>query len=142
LCLDVQIALLLATVAVTMVLFALERIPASVISLGVLLFLVISGLLPAEDAFAGFGSDVFLMILGIMIMTEALSRTGVTDAIGRWLLRRTHTGERTILAVVMADKAPSEWRHPVAAVVVGSFISNTASNMGCRSWPSTVTARR
>ena len=113
---DVQIALLLATVAVTMVLFALERIPASVISLGVLLFLVISGLLPAEDAFAGFGSDVFLMILGIMIMTEALSRTGVTDAIGRWLLRRTHTGERTILAVVM-----------VAAVVVGSFMSNTAA---------------
>jgi len=113
---DVHIALLLATVVAAMVLFALEKIPASVIGLGLLLFLVITGLLPAEEAFAGFGSDVFLMILGILIMTEALGRTGVTDAIGRWLLRRTHTDERTFLVVVM-----------VAAVVVGAFMSNTAA---------------
>jgi di/tricarboxylate transporter len=113
---DIQIALVLATVVVAMVLFALERTPASVIGLGVLLFLVIAGLLPADEAFAGFGSDVFLMILGILIMTEALGRTGVTDAIGRWLLRHTHTGERTFLVVVMG-----------AAMVMGAFMSNTAA---------------
>jgi di/tricarboxylate transporter len=111
-----QIGLVVATVVVTMVLFALEKTPASVIGLGMLLFLVIAGLLPAEDALAGFGSDVFLMLLGILIMTEALGRTGVTDAIGRWLLRRAHTGERTFLIVVM-----------MAAVVLGAFMSNTAA---------------
>ncbi len=113
---NVQIALLLATVVATMVLFAWERIPASVTGLGLLLFLIIAGLLPVEEAFAGFGSDVFLMILGILIMTEALGRTGVTDAIGRWILRRTRTNERMFLVVVM-----------VAAVVVGAFMSNTAA---------------
>ncbi len=113
---DVQIALLLATVVAAMVLFAVERLPANVIGLGVLLFLIIAGLLPAEEAFAGFGSDVFLMILGIMIMTEALSRTGVTDAIARRLLRHTHTGERVFLLMVMG-----------AAAVMGAFISNTAA---------------
>jgi di/tricarboxylate transporter len=113
---NVQIALLLATVVATMVLFAWERIPASVTGLGLLLFLIIAGLLPVEEAFAGFGSDVFLMILGILIMTEALGRTGVTDAIGRWILRRTQTSERMFLVVVM-----------VAAVVVGAFMSNTAA---------------
>ena len=113
---DWQIGLLVGTVVVTMILFALDRIPASVTGLGVLLFLILTGLLPAEDAFAGFGSDVFLMILGILIMTEALGRTGVTDAIGRWILKRTHTGETTFLLLVM-----------VAAVVVGAFMSNTAA---------------
>jgi di/tricarboxylate transporter len=113
---NLQIGLTLGTVVVAMVLFALEKIPASVTGLGVLLFLVIAGLLPAPEAFAGFGSDVFLMILGILIMTEALGRTGVTDAIGRWLLRRTETDERTFLALVM-----------VASVVVGAFMSNTAA---------------
>jgi di/tricarboxylate transporter len=113
---NMQIGLVVATVVVTMVLFALEKTPASVIGLGMLLFLVIAGLLPAEDALAGFGSDVFLMLLGILIMTEALGRTGVTDAIGRWLLRRAHTGERTFLIVVM-----------MAAVVLGAFMSNTAA---------------
>ena len=113
---NVQIALVLGVVAVAMGLFAVDKIPASVIGLGVLLFLIIAGLLSPEKAFAGFGSAVFLMILGIMIMTEALRRTGVTDTIGRWLLQRPHTSERTLLVIVMA-----------AAVVVGAFMSNTAA---------------
>jgi di/tricarboxylate transporter len=113
---NLQVGLVLGTVVVAMVLFALEKIPASVTGLGVLLFLVIAGLLPVEEAFVGFGSDVFLMILGIMVMTEALGRTGVTDAIGRWLLRHTNTGERKFLVLVM-----------VAALVVGAFMSNTAA---------------
>ena len=113
---DLEIFLTLATIVVAMVLFALERVPASVTGLGVLLFLIIAGLLSPEEAFAGFGSGVVLMILGILIMTEALGRTGVTDAIGRWILQHTETNERTFLLVVM-----------VAAVVVGAFMSNTAA---------------
>jgi di/tricarboxylate transporter len=113
---DLQIALVLATVVVAMVLFTLEKVAASVVALGVLLFLIVARLLPPEEAFAGFGSGVFLMILGVLIMTEALGRTGVTDAIGRWLLRRTQTSERVFLVLVM-----------VAAVAVGAFMSNTAA---------------
>jgi di/tricarboxylate transporter len=113
---SLQIALMLITIVVAMVLFALERVPASVTGLGVLLFLIVAGLLSPEEAFAGFGSGVVLMLLGILIMTEALRRTGVTDAIGRWILQHTKTSERTFLLVVMA-----------AAVLLGAFMSNTAA---------------
>jgi di/tricarboxylate transporter len=110
------ILLLLATVLVGLVLFALELIPTDVTALGLLLFLTITGLLPAEKAFAGFASDAVIMILGILIMVEALIRTGVTDFVGRVILRQTSTRAKKILLVVM-----------VAASVMASFISNTAA---------------
>jgi di/tricarboxylate transporter len=87
-----------------------------VTALGILLFLTITGLLPAEKAFAGFGSDAVIMILGILVMVEALTRTGVTDFVGRMILRQTDTRANKILLIVM-----------ITAAVMASFISNTAA---------------
>ena len=82
-----EILLLLGTMLAAVVLFSLEWLPADVISLGILLFLVLTGLLPSREAFAGFGSDVVVMMLGLLILMEALSRTGVTGLAGRALQR-------------------------------------------------------
>lgn len=111
-----QILLLISTVLGGLVLFSLEVIPTDVTALGILLFLVLTGLLPAEEAFAGFGSNAVIMILGILVMVEALIRTGVTDVAGRAILRRTDTSANRILLVVM-----------IAASAMASFISNTAA---------------
>jgi di/tricarboxylate transporter len=111
-----SIFLLLATVAVGLVLFAWEIVPTDVTALGILLFLTITGLLPLEKAFAGFGSDAVIMILGILVMVEALIRTGVTDYVGQMILHQTGTRMNQILLIVM-----------VAATVMASFISNTAA---------------
>jgi di/tricarboxylate transporter len=113
---DVQIAVLLATLLVALVLFLLERIPADATAIGVLLFLVLTGLLPAEEAFAGFGSGVVVMMLGLLIVMAALSRTGVTDAVGRSLSRFAGSNSNSLLLVVM-----------VAAVGIGALMSNTAA---------------
>ena len=100
-----SIALLLAIVVIGLVLFALELIPTDVTALGILLLLILTGLLPLERAFAGFGSDAVIMILGILIMVEALIRTGVTDWFGRAILRQTETSASKILLVVMVAAA-------------------------------------
>ena len=94
----------------------LEIIPTDVTALGVLLFLIVARLLPLDRAFAGFGSDAVIMILGILVMVEALIRTGVTDFVGRLILRQTNTSASKILLVVM-----------IAAAAMGAFISNTAA---------------
>ena len=112
----IPILLLLVIVLVGLVLFALEVIPSDVTALGILLLLIVTGLLPIERAFAGFGSDAVIMILGILVMVEALIRTGVTDWFGRTILRRTETSAPKILLVVM-----------VASAAMGAFISNTAA---------------
>jgi di/tricarboxylate transporter len=113
---DIQIALVLGTVAAALVLFSIDKIPVDVTALGILLFLILTGLLPAEAAFSGFGSDVVVMMLGLLILVAALTRTGVTDIVGRVLLNWREASEEQLLLAVMA-----------VAALVGAFMSNTTA---------------
>jgi di/tricarboxylate transporter len=113
---DIQIPLLIGTIVAAMVFFSIEKIPTEVTALGLLLFLIFTGLLPPEEAFAGFSSDVVIMMFGLLILMAALDRTGVTDFAGRLILRQTDSSPLYILAIVM-----------VSAVIVGAFMSNTAA---------------
>ena len=111
-----QIALLLALTLASLVLFSMEVISADVIALALLLCLTLAGLLPPEQAFAGFGSDTVIIILGLLILTAALLRTGVMDLVGRAILRHTGDSPTRLLVVIT-----------VAAAGLGAFMSNTAS---------------
>ena len=111
-----QIAALLLILAAALVFFSFERVPADVVALGLLLALVLTGLVPAERAFAGFGSDTVMVFLGLLIMTAALLRTGVVDQAGRWILRRAGKDPQRLLVLVV-----------IAVAALGAFISNTAS---------------
>ena len=111
-----QILLMLGTVFAAVVLFSWDRMPTDVTALGILLFLILTGLLPPATAFAGFGSDVVVMMLGLLVIMAALARTGVTDFAGRAILRWTNGGFNQLLLVVM-----------IAAVAMGAFMSNTAA---------------
>lgn len=111
-----EIALLLVIIAIALVLFSLERIPADVIAIGILLTLIISGLLPVELAFRGYGSDVVVMIFGLLILTAALSRTGVVDLVGREIVRRTGDNSNRLLLIVLGS-----------AATMSALISNTAA---------------
>src|SRR5688500_13619955 len=96
------IPLLLAILGVALVLFWFEWVPSDVVALGVMLALVVTGLVPHDEAFSGFGSDTVLLILGLLIMTAALMRTGVVDMAGRAILRHAGDEPNRLLAVVMA----------------------------------------
>lgn len=111
-----QILLLLCLLAVAVVLFWREHVPAEVTGLGLLLTLVFTGLLPAEQAFTGFGSDTVITILGLLILTAALERTGVVELAGRAVLRRAGNDPDRLLWIVM-----------LASAGIGALISNTAS---------------
>jgi di/tricarboxylate transporter len=111
-----QILLLLILLAIALALFWWERVSSEVIALGLLLALAFTGLLPADQAFAGFGSDTVIMILGLLILTAALERTGVAELAGRAVLRHAEENSDRLLWIVM-----------LASAGLGAFISNTAS---------------
>ncbi|MEY4941128.1 MAG: hypothetical protein RIQ93_2863, partial [Verrucomicrobiota bacterium] len=111
-----EIALLLGLIVVALALFSFEWIPSDVVALGLLLALIVSRLLPANEAFAGFGSDTVMMILGLLIMTASLVRTGVVDLVGRAILRHAGSEIHRLLAAIMASVA-----------LLSAFISNTAA---------------
>ncbi|MCI0537132.1 MAG: SLC13 family permease [Verrucomicrobiales bacterium] len=113
---NLQIILTLTIVVLALVLFWWERHSADVIAVGVLAALVLTGLLPAEQAFLGFGSNAIITILGLLILTAALHRTGVVDLVTRAVLGRAGDDIDRLLWAIMITSAG-----------LGAFISNTAS---------------
>lgn len=111
-----EIGILLTLIGVALIFFSFEWIPPDVVGLGLLLTLILSGLLPYKDAFAGFGSDTVIMILSLLIMTAAMLKAGVVDLVGRGILR--YVGNRTSLLLpgIMCIVA-----------LLSAFISNTAA---------------
>ena len=111
-----EIALLLLLVSAALVLFSFDWVPADVVALGLLLSLVLTGLLPMEKAFNGFSSDTVMVIIGVLIMTAAMLKTGVVDLVGRGILRRAGSRPELLLFLVM-----------LAVAALSAFISNTAA---------------
>ncbi len=110
------IILLIIIIVGALVLFSIETIPADVVALGVMLALILLGILPAGVAFEGFGSDTAIMILGLLILTAALVRTGVVQLLTRRILRTVGVNQNRLYWVLMGT-----------AGVMSAFISNTAT---------------
>jgi di/tricarboxylate transporter len=110
------ILLLLIILAVALLLFWFEWIPPDVTALGVLLALIVLGLIPMEQAFSGFGSDTVMLLLGLLIMTAALMRTGVVEVVSRNLLEFTSKYPGSLLPVTM-----------LAVALLSTIINNTAA---------------
>lgn len=111
-----SIALVLTIIVVALILFAFEWVAADVVALGILLVLIFTGLMPADEAFLGFGSDTVLMLLGLFILTAALLRTGVVEWAGRLLLQYTGDNPNRLFATIM-----------IAPASLSAVISNTAA---------------
>lgn len=111
-----EIGLLLTLTVAAVVLFSFEKVSPDVTALTLVLALVFTKLLKPQVAFQGFGSETVIMILGLLILTAALLRTGVVDLAGGRILKFTGTSPMRLLIVVM-----------LASATLGAFMSNTAS---------------
>lgn len=111
-----EIAGFLIIFVAALMLFAFEWVSPDVTALGLMLLLIVTGLLPVDIAFAGFGSETVLMILGLLIMTETLVYTGIVDIVGRRLLDLVGSKIERLNIMLL-----------VAPALLSSFISNTAS---------------
>lgn len=108
--------LLIIIIVAALVLFSIETLPADVIALGLMMTLILTGILPAKTAFEGFGSDTSMMILGLLILTAALVRTGIVQILSR-----------KILMSVGESKNQLFWIITGSAGLLSAFISNTAT---------------
>ncbi len=99
----IEVGFVLGIIGITMVLFSTEKIAPDVIALGVIVILVLSGTLPLERALAGIGSEAFMLVLGLLVMTAGLEKTGVVDMAGNWIVRKAgHDANRFLLIIMLA----------------------------------------
>jgi len=95
-----QIAVVLGLLAVAVILFANENIPVDLSTLTMLLILIGTGVLSAREAFAGFSSDIIIMLASIFVLSGALQETGLLDALGARLLKVATGSENRLLIVL------------------------------------------
>ena len=100
--------------AVTVVLFASDRLRPDVVALLVILALILGDILPVAQAVAGFGDQLVLLIAGLFVVGEGLVRTGVAYQVGLWLTRMAGASEGRLLILLM-----------LAVAGLGAFMSST-----------------
>ncbi|MFO7634003.1 MAG: SLC13 family permease [Caldilinea sp.] len=77
---------ILVILGATMVMFLWGRWRHDVVALGALLACVFAGLVPADEAFAGFGHPAVITVACVLILSQGLQRSGAIDALARRLL--------------------------------------------------------
>jgi len=112
---DWQLWFVVTVVAVAGVSMASGRLRVDVTAFLVVLALGLGGILTPAEALAGFSDPVVVTIAGLLVVGEALSRTGVASDIGGWVTRLAGTSEPRVMALLM-----------LGAAALGSVMSSTA----------------
>jgi di/tricarboxylate transporter len=96
-----QQILFLLILAGGLYLFVSERLRVDVTAMLVLLALVLTGVLDADQALSGFASEPAIIVAAVFVISGALAATGITERIGQWIGRAAGHSEARAIAVVM-----------------------------------------
>jgi di/tricarboxylate transporter len=104
----------LALLAISLVLFALDLVRYDLVAVGVVVALVFSQALEPSLAFSGFASEAVILIGSMYVFGHAIGRTGMAEALGRRFLRVKRGAEGPLVA-----------RLGILAGTLSSVLSNT-----------------
>jgi di/tricarboxylate transporter len=92
---DILLALL--TLAGAVVALATGTVRADVVALVIVILVIAFGLVSYGEALAGFANPAVIEIAGMFVISAGLSRTGVAELLGRWLVKVAGPSETRIL---------------------------------------------
>ena len=96
-----EIAFVFALLIAIVVLFIFEWLSVDVITLLMLLALVLAGILSPADAFAGFSSEIIIILASVFVLSGAFLETGVMDGLGDLIWRTSGSNRNAVLLIVM-----------------------------------------
>ena len=106
--------LVFAILAATLALFLWGRLRHDVVALVSLMACVIAGLVPATEAFSGFGHPAVITVACVLILSQGLQNTGAVD----WLARKALPRQAGLLASM------------TALMGLGALLSGFMNNVG------------
>jgi di/tricarboxylate transporter len=102
-----------------LVLFVSERFRVDVVALIVLSALILTGLVSVEEAFSGFASPAVVTVWSVFIISGAVNRSGIADALGRFMLRLAGTSPlRLTVTVMLTVGVMSAFMNNIGAVAI------------------------
>lgn len=112
-----QIVILVILVAM-MALFLWGRWRHDVIALAALLACVFTGLVPAQEAFAGFGHPAVITVACVLILSQGLQRSGAVDALASFILPASAGPLVTLAALTVLATLLSGFMNNIGALAL------------------------
>ncbi|MCL2200503.1 MAG: SLC13 family permease [Oscillospiraceae bacterium] len=106
----------LIIIGVMVILYISELLPIATTSILACLALAVFGVIPFDVALSGFGENVVFLIVGMVIVGDALFETGVAELIGRKIISLVGTNERVYIGALS-----------LVIIPISAFLSNTAT---------------
>ena len=110
--------LILAILAATIALFLWGRWRHDMVALAALMACLAAGLVPAQDAFTGFGHPAVITVACVLILSSALQTTGAVDSLARYVLPRQASASLTIAALAGLAALLSSFMNNVGALAL------------------------
>ncbi|MEC9331339.1 MAG: SLC13 family permease [Verrucomicrobiota bacterium] len=96
------IVIVLSLLVLAVVLFATRALPVDLVTIFLLLALVLTGILDTAQAFAGFSSQIIIILGSIFVINGALLEGRVLDVVSTWLLRVAGGSTNKLLLTTMS----------------------------------------
>lgn len=96
-----DIFLVLCIITMTIILFLIEIVRVDVVALLVLVLLGLTKLVPSHILFSGFSSEAVIALIGIMILSAGLERTGIVAKMSYFIMRVGGDNENRLRTTLM-----------------------------------------
>ena len=101
--------------AAVIILFLIDKLPSATVALMGLTAMLAFKCCTVEEALSGFASDTFLLLLGMLIVGEALFSSGAAEFIGYYAIKFSNDNERRFIIISC-----------IISAVMSAFLTNTA----------------
>ncbi len=98
---SVENILILSILVGAIILFVSEKLRVDVVAMIVLAALVLTGLINIDEAFSGFASPAVITVWAVFIVSGGLTRSGVADAIARFIVRIAGENSARLTVIIM-----------------------------------------
>jgi di/tricarboxylate transporter len=95
------IVIVFVLIIVALILFIWGRVPPVIVAFGVSLTLFFTGILPVEQALAGFGDLVVVLIASLFVIATGLEASGVTAWAGQLLVKQAGESRMRLMIWLM-----------------------------------------
>ncbi|GIL02522.1 MAG: SLC13 family permease [Alphaproteobacteria bacterium] len=110
--------LIFAILAVTVALFLWGRFRHDVVALAALMACVLAGLVPAAEAFAGFGHPAVITVACVLVLSHGLQSSGAVDWLAHAMLPRAAGRLMSMAALMCLGAALSGFMNNVGAMAL------------------------
>jgi di/tricarboxylate transporter len=105
-------------ILVMMVLFVWGRLRYDLVAALGLLAAIVSGIVPAKEAFTGFSDDIVIIVASALLVSAAVARSGVTEAAMRFIAPYATSTQAQVVVLVTAVTVMSAFVKNIGALAM------------------------